>query len=54
MIASKQMNATEWAAEIGRQNVTVMNWVHKYNAEGPVALVYRRSGGRDPLFRKNK
>lgn len=54
MIASKQMNATQWAAEIGREDDTVLSWVHKYNAEGPEAMVYRRSGGRPPLFRKNK
>lgn len=54
MIGSKQMNATQWAAEIGREDDTVLGWVHKYNAEGPEAMEYRRSGGRPPLFRKNK
>ena len=54
MIASKQMNATQWAAEIGREDDTVLSWVHKYNAEGPEAMAYWRSGGRRPLFRKNK
>lgn len=54
MIASKQMNATQWATEIGREDDTVLSWVHKYSAEGPEAMVYRRSGGRGPLFRKNK
>lgn len=54
MIGSQQMNATQWAAEIGREDDTVMSWVHKYNAEGPEALVYRRSGGRRPFFRQNR
>lgn len=54
MIGSKQMNATQWAAEIGREDDTVMSWVHKYNAEGPEAMVYRRSGGRRPFFRQNR
>jgi transposase len=54
LIASKQRNATEWAAEIKRMDDTVLGWVHKYNAEGPEALVYRRSGGKPPLFRPSK
>lgn len=54
MIASKHMNATQWATEIGKTDDTVLGWVHKYNAEGPEALLYRRTGGRSPLFRKNR
>lgn len=54
MIGSKHMNATQWAAEIGKADDTVLGWVHKYNAKGPQAMVYHRTGGRSPLFRKNR
>lgn len=54
MIGSKKANATQWAAEIGRTDDAVLKWVHKYNKEGPEALVYERTGGRAPLFRKKK
>lgn len=48
MIASNQTNANQWSKQIGRTIDTVLSWVHKYNAEGPEALVYRRTGGRQP------
>lgn len=54
MIGSEQTNATLWAAEIGRDDNTVMNWVHKYNASGPQALYYRHTGGHPPLLAKNR
>lgn len=54
MMGSQQRNASEWAAEIGRADETVLGWVHTYNAAGPAALTYRRSGGRPPLFRRSK
>lgn len=50
MIGMRQSNATRWAAEIGRDPETVMSWIHAYNAEGPAALRYARTGGRTPLF----
>jgi len=50
LIASGRFNATTCAAHIGRQDETVLGWVHRYNASGPDALCYRRSGGRSPLF----
>ena len=50
MIASQHRNASEWARQIGRQAQTVMNWVHSYNASGPAALHYERSGGRPPFL----
>jgi hypothetical protein len=50
MIASGQANATLWAATIGREDESVINWVHKYNAGGPDALAYRRTGGTAPLL----
>ena len=54
MIASGQSNATQWAAEIGRENESVMNWVHRYNESGPDALAYRRTGGSAPFLRPNR
>jgi transposase len=54
MIGSQQKNATQWAAEIGRMDDTVLDWVHRYNNEGPEGLTYQRTGGRPPFFRRNK
>lgn len=54
MIGSQQTNATAWAREIGRNLDTVLSWVHLYNAHGPTALHYRRTGGRVPLFRQSR
>ena len=42
-------NATQVAAATGRHFQSVMAWVHLYNARGPDALAYRRTGG-DPPF----
>ena len=50
LIASGRFNATACAAHIGRQDETVLGWVHRYNARGPDALAYRRTGGRAPLL----
>ena len=50
LIASGRFNATTCAAHIGRQDDTVLGWVHRYNEHGPDALAYRRTGGRAPLF----
>ncbi len=50
LIASGQFNATTCAAHIGRQDETVLGWIHCYNAQGPDALTYRRTGGRAPLL----
>lgn len=54
VIGSKQSNAARWSVEIGRTDETVLGWVHTYNAGGPEAMTYRRTGGRRPLFRKSK
>ena len=54
LIGSERTNAARWSAEIGRTDETVLGWVHGYNAEGPEALRYRRTGGRLPLFRKSR
>lgn len=52
LIASGRFNATSCAAHIGRQDETVLGWAHRYNAQGPDALAYRRTGGRAPLLRR--
>jgi hypothetical protein len=54
LIASGRFNATACAAHIGRQDETVLSWAHRYNARGPDALTYRRSGGRAPLLRRRR
>lgn len=54
LIASGQFNATTCAAHIGRQDETVLGWVHRYNRQGPDSLAYRRTGGRAPLLRRPK
>ena len=50
LIASGLFNATTCAAHIGRQDETVLGWVHRYNEHGPDALTYRRTGGRAPFL----
>jgi hypothetical protein len=54
LIASGQFHATACAAHIGRQDETVLRWVHLYNRHGPDALAYRHSGGRSPLLRSSR
>jgi hypothetical protein len=54
LIASGRLNATACAAHIGRQDETVLRWVHLYNRHGPDALTYRHSGGRAPLLASNR
>ena len=50
LIASGRFNATTCALHIGRQDETVLRWVHLYNQHGPGALAYRHTGGRSPLL----
>jgi hypothetical protein len=42
--------ASQVAGRTGRRVHTVMSWVHAYNAQGPDALAFRRTGGRRPFF----
>jgi hypothetical protein len=49
MIASGAANASGWAAQTGREDETVLGWVHLYNAAGPRAMAYRRTGGAPPF-----
>jgi hypothetical protein len=48
-ITRQSRGATRVAARTGRHPQIVMGWLHAYNAPGPAALVYRRTGGRPPL-----
>jgi hypothetical protein len=53
-IGSQQSNATQWAKATGRENETVMGWIHAYNAGGPAAVVYQHSGGHPPFLTKRR
>lgn len=53
-IGSGQSNATQWAKATGRENETVMGWIHQYNAGGPAAVAYRHSGGCSPFLAKRQ
>lgn len=53
-IAVGHANATQWARQIGRNDESVMNWVHTYNEHGPASLTYRRSGGSAPFLDQPK
>lgn len=46
MIGTEQYNASQWAEMTNRCVQTVLRWVHDYNEQGPSALEYRHSGGR--------
>jgi transposase len=50
---SQDSNATVVAERHGRDPQTVMRWVHRYNANGPEGLEYRRTGGRRPFVRRS-
>lgn len=54
LIASGRFNATTCAAHVGRQDATVLGWVHGYNEHGPDVLTYRRTGGRSPLLSRRR
>jgi hypothetical protein len=54
LIADGTHNATSWAVQFGRQDDTVLKWVHDYNVQGAEALTYRRTGGPSPLLRPAK
>jgi transposase len=48
-ITRESGGATRVALRAGRHPQTVMGWLHAYNAHGPDALAYRRTGGRPPF-----
>jgi transposase len=45
-------NASQVGRATQRNPQTVMEWVHRYNDEGPEAMLYRRTGGHPPLCPK--
>jgi len=45
-IGTQQSSATQWAKATGRENETILGWIHRYNQGGPATVVYRHSGGR--------
>ena len=47
-------SATRVAVRIGRHPQSVMQWVQRYNAGGPDAVSYRRTGGRPPFARRSQ
>ena len=51
---AKGKSASRVGRESGRNPQTVMEWVHRYNAEGSEALLYRHSGGQRPLLLANR
>jgi len=54
LIADDTHNATSWANRFGRQDETVLGWLHAYDQGGPEALTYRRTGGHTPPLRPTK
>ena len=42
-------NATVVCKKTGRNSQTVPEWVHRYNDQGPLALVFEQTGGHPPL-----
>ena len=46
--------ATRVAARPGRQPRSVTGWLHAYDAHGPDAPAYRRTGGRPPFAPASK
>src|SRR4051794_7922235 len=54
LIASGQFNATTCAAHVGRHDEAALAWVRLYDAQGPDALSYKKTGGPAPLLRRRK
>lgn len=46
LIGTEQTNANQWANQTGRCKQTLLKWVHQYNDDGPLAIYYQHSGGR--------
>ncbi len=43
-------SATQVGRETQRNPQTIMEWVHRYNQDGPDTLTYRHTGGHPPLY----
>jgi transposase-like protein len=50
LMVSEGLCASEVARRLGRDQDTLLSWVHGFNEGGPDALVYRRTGGRRPFL----
>jgi hypothetical protein len=48
------INATQVARQLTREDETVHRWVHTYNSRGPLALIFKRPGGRPPFARRSR
>ena len=53
LIGIGQTNSSRLAEEIKRDDQTVMGWIHRYNNEGPDALLYKRTGGHPPFLTRH-
>jgi hypothetical protein len=51
---TQENNATRVASGIGRHPQKVRQWVHLYNAGGPEAVSYHRTGGRPPFAPRSR
>ena len=45
-------NATKVGTATDRNPQTIMEWVHRYNDNGPEAMVFKQTGGPPPLCQK--
>jgi len=44
-IGTGRSNARQWAQETHRCQRSILNWIHRYNDEGPDSLIYQATGG---------
>lgn len=49
-LTQQDRGATAVARRLGRHLQTLIRWVHRYNAEGPRALEFVRTGGVSPFL----
>lgn len=51
MVGSQGYSASQWAQKIGRENETVLRWIHQYNQGGSGSVGYQHSGGVVPILK---
>ena len=49
LMVAEGLCATAVAERLGRDQDTLLSWVHRFNNGGPDALTYRHTGGRRPF-----
>ena len=49
-LTQQNRGATAVARRLGRHLQTLIRWVHRYNADGPTALEFVRTGGVSPFL----